>query len=131
MGKLSAIKKQEQLGIPPGTASNQLKKRIIFSLIERLGENVCFQCGEKIETETELSIEHKVPYLDSEDPKGLFFDLNNIAFSHLSCNCKAARQTREVTHPSLTSYRYGCRCDECKELQRKAWKKHDLKRRMK
>lgn len=39
----------------------------------------------------ELSIEHKTPWLDSEDPKALFFDLNNIAFSHLSCNVSAAK----------------------------------------
>ena len=43
-----------------------------------------------------LSIEHKIPWLDSDNPKELFFNLEkNIAFSHLSCNISAARQNRE------------------------------------
>jgi hypothetical protein len=67
-----------------------------------------------MESEKELSIEHKIPWLDSEDPKDLFFNLNNIAFSHLTCNVKAARQTKETKHPSWHSYKKGCRCDGCK-----------------
>lgn len=43
-------------------------------------------------------IEHKIPWLDSDKPKELFFDLENIGFSHLSCNIKARRQ-RSVKHP--------------------------------
>lgn len=85
-------KKKLQLGIDPGTASNKLRKEIMFSLIKKLELNVCYQCGEVIENSDSLSIEHKTPWLDSEDPVGLFFDLNNIAYSHLSCNCKAGRK---------------------------------------
>lgn len=87
----SLRKKQEQLGMPLGTASAKLRKSILFSLLKETGKNICFQCGRIIENEDELSIEHKIPYLDSKNPKELFFDLNNIAFSHLSCNVKAAR----------------------------------------
>jgi len=39
-----------------------------------------------------FSIEHKIPWLDSSDPVGLYFDLNNISFSHHSCNVRAARR---------------------------------------
>lgn len=91
-------KKKAQLGMALGTASGRLKKSIMFSLIVKLGENVCFQCGTEIETEQELSIEHKVPWLDSYDPIGLFFDLENISFSHLTCNCVAANITRKKYH---------------------------------
>lgn len=76
------------------TASARLKKDLMFSMIKRLGEDYCFQCGAKIETVEELSVEHKTPWLHSEDPKGLFFDLDNIAFSHLSCNSAAARKSK-------------------------------------
>ena len=84
-------KKSEQLGMPSGTAAGRLRKNILFSLLKRLNENFCYQCGGEIEFEDELSIEHKVTWLNSEDPKSLFFDLDNIAFSHLSCNSSAAR----------------------------------------
>ena len=108
-------KKAAQLGMPIGTASNRLRKSIIFNLLKKAKENFCFQCGAEIETEKELSIEHKIPYLDSEDPQGLFFDLNNIAFSHLSCNVGAARP-KETAHPSVKAYDKGCRCAECTRL---------------
>ena len=99
-------KKANQLGMPLGTASNRLRKSIIFSLIKETNKNICFQCGKEIESEKELSIEHKVPYLDSKNPVELFFDLNNIAFSHLSCNCRAATLNLERTiRDSSTGYR--------------------------
>ena len=106
-------KKAFQLGMPHGTAHNRLRKEIIFSLIKRLKENFCFQCGAEITTLRELSIEHKIPYLDSEDPKKLFFDLDNIAYSHLSCNVAAAR-SKEPTHGLHSTYNNaGCRCTLC------------------
>jgi hypothetical protein len=116
-------KKNEQLGMAYGTAANRLRKSILFKLIVAGGYDTCHRCGEKIETERELSIEHKVPWLDSEDPKGLFFDLNNIAFSHLSCNCRASTggtpKGCQSEHGSLARYdRWGCRCDKCKAIKR-------------
>ena len=88
--------RNEQLGMPIGTASARLKKIIMFDLIKKLNQNICFQCGKIIETEENLSIEHKIPYLHSEDPIKLFFDLGNIAFSHLKCNVGAARKNIEA-----------------------------------
>jgi len=85
-------KKDAQLGMNHGTASHRLVKDILFKLVVETKKDCCFQCGNKIRRE-ELSIEHKVPWLDSEDPIKLFFDLENIAFSHHSCNVKAARKT--------------------------------------
>lgn len=111
-------KKAAQLGMPLGTASNRLRKAIIFNLVKRLGENYCYRCGSEIVSEADLSIEHKIPYLDSDDPVKLFFDLDNISFSHLICNIRDARQTKISTHPSLWAYRKGCRCDECRELEK-------------
>jgi len=131
MSKQSNQKKTEQLGMPIGTASNRLRKSIIFNLLKKANENFCFQCGAEIELENELSIEHKTPYLDSEDPQGLFFDLDNIAFSHLSCNVGAARQTHRVKNHGLTLYKDGCRCGICVTAQKESWSKYDKKRRVK
>jgi 5-methylcytosine-specific restriction endonuclease McrA len=109
-------KKNEQLGMNPGTAANRLRKMVMFSLLQEYGRNICFQCGKHIEDIDNLSIEHKIPWLDSEDPVGTFFDLNNIAFSHMSCNYSAAKtwnKGNKSPHGTESRYHFGCRCSEC------------------
>lgn len=119
-------KKSEQLGMPIGTATAILRKNILFTMIKQLNLDVCFQCQKEIETVDNLSIEHKVPWLDSENPKELFFSLDNIAFSHLSCNVKASRKKVGLNsiHGTKTQYIYGCRCDLCKQAQRDFFRKY-------
>ena len=117
MNKMNEIK-AKQLNMPTGTASAILRKNIMFHLLKRLGENFCFQCKKEIETVDELSIEHKIPWLHSENPTELFFSIDNIAFSHLKCNIMAGRNKQGVKHPSQESYKRGCRCQECTEIQR-------------
>ncbi len=68
------------------TATHKLRKLILFSLVRQTAQDICFRCQTKIENVEELSIEHKTPWLDSNNPVSTFFDLNNIAFSHLRCN---------------------------------------------
>lgn len=108
----------------PSTASGRLVKDILFSFVQK-EEYMCHHCGEPMSRE-DFSIEHIRPWLDSKDPVGLYFDLDNISFSHLKCNIGASRQPT-TKHPSIRSYAYGCRCDECRELkkldQRKTRKK--------
>lgn len=78
--------KDKFLGISYGTACNKLKKQIMFSLLQRLGEDTCFKCEKTIDDVSELSVEHKVPWENRENGVELFWDLDNIAFSHLRCN---------------------------------------------
>lgn len=77
-------KKSETLGMPHGTATHRLRKNILFHLLRKHGENYCFKCNELIEAVDDLSIEHKKPWegISAE----LFWDLQNVAFSHLHCN---------------------------------------------
>ncbi|MHA2064619.1 MAG: HNH endonuclease [Candidatus Thorarchaeota archaeon] len=84
--------KDELLGIKHGTAANQLRKMVMFQLVQQTGRDTCHQCGEKIRSVKELSIEHKEPWQRADNPKDSFFDLDNIAFSHLSCNVAAAKK---------------------------------------
>ena len=114
----SVKRKKEQLGINPGTASSQLKKSLLFNMAQKLEMDYCYHCGERIKNIKEFSIEHKIPWLDSKEPIKLYFDLDNIAFSHLSCNSRAARRKRKVFHPSQESYKRGCRCEECREIEK-------------
>jgi len=108
-------KKTKQLGMNPSTASNRLKKLLLFSFAKKLKVNWCYQCGSEITRASKMTVEHKTPWLDSADPAGNFFDLDNIAFSHASCNYAAARSKEGAPCPSTTAYRKGCRCDGCKK----------------
>lgn len=114
-------KKQIQLGMNPSTANGRLVKDLLFNFVTQAG-HVCFRCSEPMTRET-FSIEHTTPWLDSEDPIGLFFDMKNIAYSHLSCNIGARRTTsrplRGYKH-GTSAYRYGCRCETCKTVYSEA-----------
>lgn len=77
-------RKAATLGMPYGTANNRLRKMIIFDLLKKSGKNLCARCGLVIEKIDHLSIEHIKPW-EGIDPN-LFWDLDNVAFSHLSCN---------------------------------------------
>lgn len=81
-------KKKLQLGMNPSTASGRLVKDILFSFIK---DRPCCKCGQPMTRET-FSIEHLVPWLDSNDPVKTYFDLDNIDFSHLKCNVSDARR---------------------------------------
>ena len=78
----------------PGTAYHRLRKMILWKYIKLAGDNTCFQCGEEIVIIDDLSVEHKIPWLDSKEPIRMFFDEENIAFSHLSCNIRASKRHR-------------------------------------
>lgn len=110
-------KKNEQLGMSHSTAANRLRKSIMWKYIQTMGHDICHQCGEKIESEDELSVEHKEPWLDSDNPVEKFFDLDNIAYSHISCNVGAARRNKAPCG-TITKYKnHGCRCSECRQAQ--------------
>lgn len=77
-------KKNATLGMPHGTATNRLRKVILFDLLQRHKENICIRCLKTIETVDELSIEHLLPWEGVS--AALFWDLKNISFSHVKCN---------------------------------------------
>lgn len=122
------IKKTQQLGIPFGTACSRLRKMILFAFVKELKKDICFQCNLSIDNIDEFSIEHKENYLHSEDPVKLFFDLENIAFSHLACNSKKSRGSkgfrkefckrghRLTEENRYTSNNGKSRCWECRRL---------------
>src|SRR5271166_6279471 len=82
--------------MPLSTANYRLYRLILFEMVRRLDLNLCFQCGRRIATVEEFSVEHKKPWLDVSPL--LFWDLSNIAFSHGSCNSNAARKNVEAMH---------------------------------
>lgn len=72
------------LGIAYGTARAQLRKALLLRLAQKLGEDKCYRCERPILTPHEMSIDHKETWFRI-DP-ALFWDLDNVAFSHLRCN---------------------------------------------
>ncbi len=133
--KRSLDKKSEQIGMPIGKAAHKLRRAIIYHLAKKLDMDICYRCNKSIDKIEEFTIDHKIPYLNSENPSKLFFDLENIAFSHKSCNFKASRRptTRKShlkpikigvilpvkTHGSA-GLRKGCRCLICKTYSRES-----------
>lgn len=125
--------KAERLQMPIGTASNRLKKTILLRLLQRLDEDLCFRCSERIETVEQLSIEHKEAWLYAPDPVGSFFDLDNIAFSHLSCNCSASKGRPNVTHcprgheyteANMRTDNGSRHCKACHKITNRNWKRN-------
>lgn len=108
--------KHKQLGMNASTASGRLVKDTLYRLIVSSGNNSCFRCGKEMTRET-FSIEHKIPWLHSENPQELFFDQGNITFSHIRCNISSARRIRKGTSKCGTTSKYslGCRCELCRE----------------
>ena len=81
--------KRSQLGMNSSKASQRLLRSVLFSILIEHGLDVCYRCGEKIETLKELTLDHKEPWLHAS--VDLFWDVKNIAFSHRSCNSAVRR----------------------------------------
>lgn len=121
--------KSKQLGMPFGTANNRLRKKIMFYLAQKCGMDKCHRCGQQIEDVTQFSIEHKVPWLHSDNPGDLFFGMENISFSHLSCNCACQTNYSPTQCPSTRRYQQGCRCEGCTALNTKSQREYRRRRR--
>jgi len=103
--------------MPYGTAMYRLRKSLMFELVRRLGENVCYRCEAEIEDAAAMTIEHKEPWENRD--AALFWDLGNIAFSHSWCNVRILER-QEAPHGSRSKYENGgCRCDECRRAHTK------------
>lgn len=118
MSKEANARKSEQLGMPFGTANGRLRKMILFDLIVKSGMDYCYRCGDKIINIKNFTIEHIKAWLDV-DPE-LFWDLDNIAFSHMACNIGARRIPRatlcfkcKVNPPRYDGKGHARECTSC------------------
>ena len=120
--------KTVQLGMSYGKANAILRKSILFSLVKKCNLDNCYRCNKKIEKIEELSIEHKIPWLHSEQAIELFFDLDNISFSHLSCNSshsriniKACKESGALSHKDKIAPNGMSWCGRCKQFKNKEY----------
>lgn len=93
MGAASRATYGEQLGMDVGTAQNRLTKMLLFKY--GVGDSPCYKCGEHIDQWEEMSIDHITPWRNEVTAIELFFDLDNISFTHKSCNKKDRRNRIE------------------------------------
>lgn len=105
-------KKQNQLGMSTGKARSILVKKLMFNMLCRLDLNQCFVCKKEMLLEN-FSIEHKMPWLDSEMPGELYFDLDNITFSHLSCNSSITCRNGKCSGATFNRTRRGNKKWKC------------------
>jgi len=94
--------KSTQLGMSTGKAYGILLKKIIYSQACELDRIGCVHCFQRIEFK-DFSIEHLIPWLHSNSPKDLYFEVKNVGFSHLKCNIASARCPAQVR--SKTGYK--------------------------
>lgn len=95
-------KKRVQLGMDPGTAANVLRGDLLYHFARLAGHTHCYRCNEEL-TRRDFTIDHKEPWLDSSDPVGRFFSLDNIGFSHSVCNSSDARRPHKLTDAEIAA----------------------------
>lgn len=108
-----------QLGYKSVAHANRvLMKDLVYHFIFKLGLNKCYRCGGTLDRD-DFTIDHKIPWRHSDNPLELFFNIENVKFSHFSCNSANARQPLKNNTHGHNRYTRGCRCDLCKEGHRK------------
>ena len=91
-----------QLGMSPGKARNRLVNSLLFYFAQTTNRDTCYRCNKLIESVNDFSLDHIKDWRNSGDPVELFFNLENIAFSHKSCNYSAARKLNKKGRITLT-----------------------------
>ena len=81
------------LGMPYGTAEKHLRKSVIYELARQCGKNFCRWCGATISSPEDLAVVHIQDWSDDADR---FWDLSNVAFSHVSCAARMGGIQQEV-----------------------------------
>ena len=86
-------KMEDILGEKLSTAKSRLNRILIFELAKKCGLDKCFRCGELIDDLDDFTVDHKESWLLSNQASKLFYDIENIAFSHGKCNYDAGIQS--------------------------------------
>lgn len=79
----------QQLGFSYMAARVKLARMIMIKLIFEAKKNICYRCNKIIETEKDLTIDHKEQWFNINPD--LFWNYKNIAFSHYGCNSSHSR----------------------------------------
>lgn len=92
--------KKMQLEESPGKARHKLFTLILYNLVVETNKNNCFRCGLPILSADSISIDHKIPWMYTSNPKEIYYSIDNIAFSHKKCNSSYTRGRSIVNNPN-------------------------------
>ena len=99
-------------------ANRILMKDLVFYYLKTLGLNICCKCKKPLKRE-DFTIDHIQSWRNKPNAKELFFSIDNIGFSHFTCNSSHSAYNKLEDKPHGHSmYSKGCRCDICKEGHR-------------
>ena len=117
---MSNASKTKLLSMPFGTAQGKLRKALLFKFVQRAGEANCYRCGDWIFDIDVFTVEHKKPWGSAKNPVEAFFDLDNVAFSHMKCNYGVKREDTHCSqgHEYTEGNTYRCsngwrQCRQC------------------
>ncbi|WP_423801812.1 hypothetical protein [Neobacillus sp. SAB-20_R2A] len=81
-----------QLGVSDSYSRILIRRNFIFYLARLLngGTLNCYRCNKEIVSREEFSLDHIEDWREALNPYQAFFDPENIAFSHKTCNSRAA-----------------------------------------
>ena len=69
----------------------KLRRKVMFYLVKKLGLDICYRCGNKIEEEKELSLDHSEPWMYKSNALEIYElpELKNInkSISNISDFC--------------------------------------------
>lgn len=99
-------------------ARRVLMKILMFNYAKRLGLANCYRCKKELEL-SDFTIDHIEGWRNKSNAKELFFDVDNIRFSHHSCNSANTSIEKKPKRHGHSLYTKGCRCDICTEGHRK------------
>jgi hypothetical protein len=97
--------KASQLGMTYGKACHILRKQLIFTLAQKCGMDKCIRCNQIITDIQNFTIDHVKNWLYTENPSQLFFDIDNIGFSHSECNRIEAQKRQKNIFRSSTGFK--------------------------
>lgn len=107
--KAGKDKDSRQLGMLYQSAIKKLRGQLLYAMAcgHIKLDNTCYRCDKPIEDISEFSIEHVKPWRNNDT--GLFWDLNNISFSHIRYNALAASKRSAGKFPEGKSWCSGCK----------------------
>ena len=111
------------------TAKHRLERMILFQLIQQTQRDKCYVCDYRIEEVDQLSIEHKLPWYGDDRDSNLYWNLDNIAFSHRKCNLPHRRGNggikQRIVSPEGMSWCSSCKAHktiDCFTKNKSTWK---------
>lgn len=97
--KKSLRTKTERLGMSYVKAYRRLIREIVFQFFsDRLKRVYCYRCGKEIDHISDFHIDHKIPWLWSDNPVSNFFNIDNLAASHSACNIRDCYRAKGLTN---------------------------------